>query len=310
MADRPLAGSLAEQLLIARGPKAGVTAYQDKLDDQYDIELDSFYDRLFSNTSPEIAEYVRENIERLPPYQQLHNLGGLLSLIGYGTGDNTATISRYNIEELNRQGHRGNKSSKSMLAPAMLGYYPLPNETNFRNVEEKKGMYAEGAPPGKNRLLEWREGSIPPQPGEGIAVFDPVQNDMEGEAQRYRDNTHEVAGLANTIWHELIHRGLDNPVKEAFKDYKLDSVEADWEKKEAQSKASDYLPTRIPKQHQLIKQLEGKIPVQTPGRYENYAKELIEFITPEREEEYGVTMYRNPEGMSNVEKIIYDLYRD
>ena len=295
--DGPLAGSLAERMLLARGPRAGVEQLKEGLDETYDVTLDQFYDRVFSNTSPEIRRFMEDNLAKLPPERQLQSLGGLMALIGYGAGDNTATVSRYNVRE-NQYG-----PDTGFLTPTTFGYYPLKDGGG---LEEYKGR-----PLGMSEL-EWAEGAAPPQPGAGVALFSPTQDDPRGAAQAYRDNqytkTHKgrfvdqdyLGGTPTTLVHELMHRGYENPIKTAF------------EQSEETELADRILKTMGPTgtaQHSVIRALDLD-DGQKKRDYMRYAEALNDFITPEREQEYGVTKYRNPDAMSLLDRLIYGLYQD
>jgi hypothetical protein len=294
----PLAGSQAERLLLARGPRAGVEQLKEGLDGTYDVTLDQFYDRVFSNTSPEIRRFMEDSLSKLPPERQLQSLGGLMALIGYGAGDNTATVSRYNVKE-NQYG-----PNTSFLTPTTQGYYP--RKEGGGNLKEYKGR-----PVGMSEL-EWAEGAAPPQPGAGVAVFSPTQDDPQGVAQAYRDNQYNtkykgrfvdqeyLGGTPTVLVHELMHRGYENPIKAAF------------EQSEETELADRILKTMGPTgtaQHSVIRALDLD-DGQKKRDYMRYAEALNDFITPEREQEYGVTKYRNPDAMSLLDRLIYGLYQD
>tara|TARA_R110000764_G_scaffold47161_1_gene105573 strand:- start:67 stop:1038 length:972 start_codon:yes stop_codon:yes gene_type:complete len=315
--DGPLAGSWAERMLLARGPKAGVTLLQKEIRERYDMDLDQFYDRVFANTSPEVRQFMEDNLAKLPPHQQLESLGGLMALVGYGAGDNTATISRYDL----REGQTDPNSN--FTRPRTWGYYPI--EGTGGNLEKFEGL-----PLGMEEL-EWLEGASPPQPGAGVAIFAPTQNDSRGDAQAFRDNeyrqpaTHSrtkygdpegefLGGTPNTLWHELTHRGYANPIKEDFENSSRDALKDSSyvpNQKALRQKEKRFETMQRSEEHRVIDAIN--IPEQQRQElkdYMQYASELNDFITPEREQQYGITKYRDPEAMTALEEIIYGLYRD
>ena len=123
-----------------------------------------------------------------------------------------------------------------------------------------------------------------------------------------------LGGTPNTLWHELTHRGYANPIKENFENSSRDAL-----------KDSSYVPNQNAlrqkekrfetmqrsKEHRVIDAIDmHEQQRQELKDYMQYASELNDFITPEREQQYGITKYRDPEAMTFLEELIYELYQD
>lgn len=259
--------------------KPAITEAKTALEKMYDASPEKFYDRIFAGLPPEQKKYMVDTVNKLPPDLRFDSLGGLLSLVGYGMGDNRATISNYDVIK------PGAKDGR-VVAPNILGYY-----SPIRNKEAPAG-----SSPLESKQLKWYPGESAPLPGKGIAVFNPRQQGQD--SQNYRDNKYQlgeyIGGVPNTIWHELTHRGFDSPALAAF----------------------GGVPRSTLFEHKVIDAVGETRKPDDPNSFtrprEYYDKEVEGFsnwLTPEREAKYGVTKFHDPADMSMIDKII-DLLRN
>ena len=265
--------------------KPAITEAKTALEKAYDDSPEEFYDRIFAGMPPEQKKYMVDTVNKLPPDLRFDSLGGLLSLVGYGMGDNRATISNYDVT------NPGTKDER-LMAPGSgtLGYY-----RTRRGKEDPAG-----SSPRESKYLKWYPGESAPLPGKGIAVFNPRQQGQD--SQDFRDNKYSIlgpegwhiGGVPETIWHELAHRGFDSPALAAF----------------------GGVPGSTPLEHKIIDAVGETRKPDDPNSFirprEYYDKEMKGFsnwLTPKREAEYGVTKFHDPADMSMLDKII-DLLRN
>ena len=104
----------------------------------------------------------------------------------------------------------------------------------------------------------------------------------------------------------LIHCGIENSSRDALKDSSYVPNQ-----KALRQKEKRFETMQRSEEHRVIDAIN--IPEQQRQElkdYMQYASELNDFITPEREQQYGITKYRDPEAMTALEELIYELHRD
>lgn len=288
MADRDWSKgySPAQNRRFARIKPAAAKAKQE-VEAKYDDSPEEFYNRLFVGLPEEQRAMMEDVMSRLPEDQRFETLGGLMSLIGYGTGDNRATISRYKLSNTPK--------SEDLALPTVLGYYPVTGAP-ADPLGSSPMAYKD-----KGKLLAWYAGESSPQPGAGIAVFDP---DQTGEqARKYKENALRVSGnygpytggIPSTVWHELAHRGFDSPAANAFSEEVSPGF-------------------ALPSNEHLVLAALGEGAKGDPDyehvrdRYSRSATALNDWITPERENQYGITKYHTPD--YSILEYIIKLLRD
>ncbi len=269
---------------------------RERLEDWYDRNPEDFYNRIFADLPPEERAYMERVMAGLNPERRFDAPGGLMSLIGYGTGDNRATISEYHAV--------GKPKQENFLVPSTRGYYP-------RRSGKSKEL---DAPPLDSPKLTWAEGSQQPQPGAGIAVFSPVEDNKlaedyrtgRSEAQSSTTDIYDTPvafSVPTTVWHELFHRGSDSPM--------FDGPIGE-SRIEPRFYADDHetIASLMPEYANLDGTAE--LPFD-PERRRKYYYEVVDalnrFLTPENEAKYKVTRYHDPSERSIMERVIEDLLR-
>jgi len=286
--------------------KPAVNAAKAKLEARYDDTPEELYKRLFAGLSPKDLEFITQAQQGIEPARRLGGENGLMSLIGYGTGDNRATISRYKIADSARD--IPTKNSETISAHSSLGYY-VPKgspEVELSNI---------------NPGLAFYPGEEAPRPGAGIGIFDP--DEKNSLIDEYRAGTADLGltdvngletnmGIPSVLWHELTHRGLDSPALDA---YIKEATTPHWYKdRGTQQGVQKMYETLIDNEdHNTISALSpeaGGIPKYDKQRemYKAISEGFSNWLTPEQEALYGVTRVHSPEEKT-LDEMILDLVR-
>lgn len=229
-------------------------------------------------------EYMGEIQRKLPPERRFGGEFGLPSAIGYGKGTNEdrAQIRSYTT------GGRGLPSVLGSYTKSMRGLGQPEEEFDPKRqtaLEETPIIQFMGTPPDKTA-----------RGGKGVAVFQPV-GDSEAERAFASKEGFMSSGKRytqpKTVAHELTHRGLDSP---AFLDFLEETgrnrgrpLSASLEHKyidsaEDSNVAYDEL-FRYDRNAGDFRNLKGK-----QEEYRNLIGEFREWLTPEKQEKYGVRL--------------------
>ena len=277
--------------------KPALDRERERLEAWYDRHPEDFYARIFADLPPEERRYMEYVMAGLPPEHRFDAPGGLMSLIGYGTGDNRATISEYSVKD---------KREDGFVSPRVLGFYP---GSNFKRSQEDY--------PHDDPRLQWAPGQGSPDAQAGIAVFSPTEDNIISE--KYREGvpdpalsskdiygTRVMRSRPNTVWHELFHRGTDSPfltgpIGESLTEprfYEDDHKTIASLMQEYAAENAENLPSDLPFD-----------PEQKRKYYNETVEEITRFLTPEREAQYQVTRYHDPSERSFMERITEDVLR-
>jgi hypothetical protein len=277
--------------------KPALDRERERLEAWYDRHPEDFYARIFADLPPEERRYMEYVMAGLPPEHRFDAPGGLMSLIGYGTGDNRATISEYSVKD---------KREDGFFSPRVLGFYP---GSNFKRSQEDY--------PHDDPRLQWAPGQGSPDAQAGIAVFSPTEDNIISE--KYREGvpdpalsskdiygTRVMRSRPNTVWHELFHRGADSPfltgpIGESLTEprfYEDDHKTIASLMQEYAAENAENLPSDLPFD-----------PEQKRKYYNETVEEITRFLTPEREAQYQVTRYHDPSERSFMERITEDVLR-
>jgi hypothetical protein len=277
--------------------KPALDRERERLEAWYDRNPEDFYARIFADLPPEERRYMEYVMAGLPPEHRFDAPAGLMSLIGYGTGDNRATISEYSVKDKLEDGY---------LSPRVLGFYP---RSNFKRSQENY--------PHDDPRLQWAPGQEGPDAQAGIAVFSPTEDNIISE--KYRSGVSDPAlvskdiygtsvmrSLPNTVWHELFHRGADSPfltgsIGESLTEprfYADDHQTLAALMQEYAAENAENLPSDLPFD-----------PEKKREYYNQTVEEINRFLTPEREAEYQVTRYHDPSERSFMERVTEDVLR-
>jgi hypothetical protein len=213
-------------------------------------------------------EYMGEVQRKLAPELRFGGEFGLPSAIGYGKGTNEdrAQISNYTTRG------RGLPNVVGMYSKSMrgLGQSDEDFDPERRTALEKARTIAYmGTPPDKTA-----------RGAKGISVFLPVGAGEEERAyaskEGYISSKGERSTYPGTVAHELTHRGFDSP---AFLDFLK------------QTGRNEGKPLSAGQEHRYI----DKSPYEVNNRmvqddYRNLLGEFKEWLTPERQEQYGVRL--------------------
>jgi hypothetical protein len=295
--------------------KPAVTAAKAELEARYDDTPEEFYKRLFAGLSPEDLKFITQAQQGIEPARKFGGENGLMSLTGYGTGDNRATISRYRVADSARTAD--SEKDDAILTPSMLGYYlPRGSKTSIGSETElsQEGVLGD-------TLLEFYPGDKAPLPGAGIGIFDPDQKNLLANA--YRAGTADISGrdvtglrtntgIPSTLWHELTHRGFDSPALDAY--IKEATTNRFIPRTVYQKEVQDaYETLRANQDHNTLSALdpaaEGISEYDKQRRaYKAISEGFSNWLTPEQEALYGVTRVHSPEEKT-LDEMILDLVR-
>lgn len=229
--------------------------------------------------SDELAdqEMMAEIQRQLPEELRFGGKYGLLSALGYyGDGDpeNFAGIKAFFTPEGG--------------LPNLTGEYISPDNPKPNLVDASS-------------FLEFVDPSNPPRIGKDVTVFHgllgrssrPMEREYMSPEGR-KASTGEIDSLPRMVAHELQHKGFDSPVVRRFLEERGETP---------------VMPPR--RQHDFIDAANNpEAPFARSlnlPRYDDFIEELMQFITPEVAEEYGVRMpIRSlpPEEPSTIDKII------
>jgi len=205
-------------------------------------------------------EMMAEIQRQLPEELRFGGKYGLLSALGYyGDGDpeNFAGIRTFFTPEGG--------------LPRVAGEYIPPDSTKPYFVDTTS-------------ILEFVDPSNPPRRGKDVTVFHGNLGRSSRPMERaymspegFKSSTGEVDSLPRMVAHELQHKGFDSPVVRRFLEERGETP---------------VMPPR--RQHDFIDAANNpEAPFARSlnlPRYDDFIEELIEFITPEIAEEYGVRM--------------------